>query len=663
MVNGIEELEARLKLYPQDEGKKILDAAQWAYDLHDGQKRASGEPYIVHPLAVASTLIDMQMDAETIVAGLLHDVLEDTGIERSEIGLRFGAQVENLVDGMTKISILKAKTKTAQEAETIRKTLFAMTKDIRVIIIKLADKLHNMNTLQYLPQEKRRAIAEECLDIYAPLADRLGISWMKIELEDLCLKHMNPRIYNQIKEALNAKRSERASYLARVKETILKAAEEEGYVIDVASRAKHFYSIYQKMKRSSKDIDQIYDLLGIRIICRTVNECYSIIGLVHRLWPPIEGRFKDYIAMPKANQYQSLHTTVMCFEGKLLEIQIRTEDMHTLAEYGIAAHWAYKKNPKGRQINPDDLMIINKLKSWNGMKIRSNEFLEEIKRELLKDSIFVFTPKGHIIELPAGSTPIDFAYRVHTEVGNHCYAAKADGIIIPLGTELKNTQVIEIITLNNATPHVNWLKFVKTAGARTKIRHWLTEHDESLIIDRSIIAKRKPEPAREQKPKGPEAEGPIIKNILDQERMVFKIGEERNMMIRIAQCCTPSTGDSIIGYVSRGRGIIVHKRDCPNLDHIRDFAERKIDVEWEAVSPKSTKRFRVTARRTSDLFSEIEGAVRKFKGHLIEGKLEEDERGNLAGSFTMELESGDDYKPIIKSIRTIPSVMNIQSLS
>ena len=338
-----------------------------------------------------------------------------------------------------------------------------------------------MRTLHLLPQKRRWAIAEESLEIYAPLAGRLGISWMKAEFEDLSLKHMNPRAYSQIKESLNLKRSERESYLSKVNFTILSAADREGYDVKVESRAKHFYSIFQKMKRSSKDIDQIYDLLGIRIFCRNVNECYSVLGLVHRLWPPIEGRFKDYIAMPKANQYQSLHTTVMCYEGKLLEVQIRTDEMHTLAEHGVAAHWAYKKKPKGRQISPDDLLIISKLKDWDDSKLTSNEFLEEIKRELLKDSIFVFTPKGKIIELPKGATAIDFAYRVHTEVGNRCYAAKADGQIIPLGRELKNTQVIEIITSVNARPHINWLKLAKTSGAKSRIRHWLSPTRKPLI--------------------------------------------------------------------------------------------------------------------------------------------------------------------------------------
>ena len=365
--------------------------------------------------------------------------------------------------------------------------------------------------------------------------------------------------------------------------------------------------------------------------------------------------------MPKANKYQSLHTTVMCYGGNLIEIQIRTHKMHRTAEYGIAAHWAYKVGYRKESFQPKDLAIITKLKSWDRMNITSSEFLEEIKRELLKDSIYVFTPNGDIIELPKGSTAIDFAYHIHTEVGNRCVGAKADGAIIPLTRELHNTQVIEVLTSNRGTPHLNWLRYVRTARARSKIRGWLNKHDDSLILDKNIVVKKNIEtPAPPQLT--PE-NGEIIKNVVDSEKIVFKIANEKNMMVRIANCCRPSTGDDIIGYVSRGRGIIVHKRRCPNLAHIPDFAERSIPVEWEAVSPRATRRFRVTARMTSDLFSEIEGAVKKYKGHLIEGKLEEDDKGNLRGAFTMELETKDDYRKVMKSIRTIPSVMNIQSVS
>jgi len=346
--------------------------------------------------------------------------------------------------------------------------------------------------------------------------------------------------------------------------------------------------------------------------------------------------------------------------------------MHQTAEYGVAAHWAYKREFSGGRLKPEELPIINKLKQWN-RNAGSDNFLDDIKSELLKDTIYVFTPRGHIVELPKNSTAIDFAYHIHTEVGNHTVGAKADGSIIPLNRPLKNTQVIEVMTSNNAKPHVNWLKFARTARARQKIRHWLNQNEENLFIDKSIIAKKRPagrqekNPEKEAESKPQETQQPpedktIIKQVVDRAKVAFRIGNEKNMMISIAKCCTPSTGDDIIGYVSRGRGIIVHRRDCPNLKHIQDFENRSVEVEWETASPKEVRRFRVTSKMTSDLFSEIEGAVRKYHGHLIEGKLDEDERGNLSGRFSMELESRDDFKKVMKAIRTIPSVINIQPI-
>ena len=663
MQTRIEQFEKQLTRYTPEERSKIMEALLWGEELHREQKRASGEPFYIHPMKVAEILVQLEMDYETIIAALLHDVLEDTEGTKKEMQRRFGKEIVALVNGVTKISILRAKSKSVQGAETIRKMLFAMTKDIRVILIKLADKLHNMSTLEYLPEEKRKRIAQECLDIYAPLADRLGISWVKIELEDLALKNLHPLVYTQIKEAMTEKKRKRADYLKKVERTIQQEAHKEGITIEVQSRAKHFFSIYQKMKRRQKGFSEIHDLLGLRILCNTTGECYTLLGLVHKLWPPIEGRFKDYIAMPKSNQYQSLHTTVMCWEGKQLEIQIRTHQMHATAEMGIAAHWSYKRRQGKDRTRSEDLAIINKLKSLNGRGYSSAEFLAEIKSELLKDTIYVFTPRGDIIELPKGATALDFAYHIHTEVGNHCLGAKADGSIISLSTELKNTQVVDIITSNSAHPHVNWLKFVKTARARGKIRHWLNQHDDSLIIDKNIIAKKRQEaqpPQGEEVPQSPPEAGEIIKQIVDKAKVAFKIGGEKNMMITMAKCCSPATGDDIIGYISRGRGIIVHRRDCPNLAHINEFEERSVEVQWEAATPRATRRFQITARMTSDLFSEIEGAIRKYRGHLIEGKLEENDRGNLTGFFTMELDRKEDFKTVLKSIRTIPSVMSIQ---
>jgi GTP pyrophosphokinase len=670
MLNKIEEFKQKLNRYTERERNRIVEAALWAKELHQDQKRASGEPYFIHPLQVAEILVDMQLDYEAVIAALLHDVLEDTRVNEAELKRRFGRQVAALVDGVTKISIVKARSKSVQESETIRKMLFAMTRDIRVIIIKLADKYHNMSTLQYLPAPRRRSIATECLDIYAPLADRLGISWMKADLEDLALKELNPDTYNYIKTFLATKKLERSSYLRNVERLIYTAARQEGVEINISTRVKHIYSIYQKMRRRNKDIAEIYDLLGIRILCNSTNECYTLLGLVHKLWPPIEGRFKDYIAMPKANHYQSLHTTVMCNEGRLIEIQIRTHQMHQTAEFGIAAHWAYKREFSGRRMKPDELPIIHKLKQWNRDPASYQTSMDDIKEELLKDSIYVFTPKGHIVELPAKATALDFAYHIHTEVGNHTIGAKADGSIIPLSQPLKNTQVIEIMTSNNAKPHLNWLKFARTSRARQKIRQWLNKHDENLFIDKSIIAKKRPTLVPEAKPDTHAAEAPdstsggetIIKHVVDQAKIAFRIGSEKNMMISIARCCNPTSGDDIIGYVSRGRGIIVHRRDCPNLKHIQDIENRSVEVEWETASPKEVRRFRVTSRMTGDLFSEIEGAVRKYHGHLIEGKLEEDDRGNLAGRFSMEMERKEDFKNVMKAIRTIPSVINIQPI-
>ncbi len=666
MVKNIEEFSAKLSDYTALEREQIIAACDHAQKLHSEQLRDSGEPYFIHPLQVAEILVDIRMDARTVMAALLHDVLEDTLITRQDLRRDYGREVESLVNGVTKINIVKAKNKNVQEAETIRKMLFAMVKDIRVILIKLADKLHNMRTLQFKTEPRRKAIAQECLDIYAPLAERLGISGLKDELEDLSLKHLNREAYEQIKAFVAQKRGERAEYLDRVEKAIYEAAAAEKIEVDVDTRAKHFYSIYQKMKRRSKSIDEIYDLLGIRVVCNNQTECYTVLGLVHQLWMPIEGRFKDYIAMPKANKYQSLHTTVMCYGGKLIEIQIRTYDMHHVAEYGIAAHWLYKQqlSPDGEK--PEDLAIISRVKSLNGFRINSNEFLDEIKRELLKDSIYLFTPKGDAVELTKGSTPIDFAYHIHTEIGNHCMGAKADGVIVPLKEELKNTQVIEIMTSPQAHPHVNWLRFVRTTRARSKIRGWLNRHDETLIIDRNIVARKKADhPHHDLKPthKLPVTETAESRvdphQIMDTSKVGIRIGTERNMMIRFAQCCSPSTGDDIIGYVSRGRGIIVHRLGCSNLNYIADFKERMIEVEWETVSPKATRRFRVTARRTLDLFSEIEGAVRKFKGHLIEGKIEETDAEHIEAVFTMELEKREDFKRVMKSIRAVPVVLNI----
>ncbi|MBN2551285.1 MAG: bifunctional (p)ppGpp synthetase/guanosine-3',5'-bis(diphosphate) 3'-pyrophosphohydrolase, partial [Spirochaetales bacterium] len=668
--------------YPEEERKQILSALRWAEGLHRDQLRASGEPFLIHPLSVADILVDAHLDYQTVIAAVLHDALEDTGLSSRELRKEYGREVEALVQGVTKISVIRGRSKTTQAAASIRKMLFAMVKDIRVIMIKLADKLHNMRTLEYLDAKSQKRIADECLEIYAPLAGRLGMSRIKSELEDLSLRVLHPRAYEQIDHFVQENKEDLHEFLRSMEASIRGEAEKAGVPIEIESRIKHYYSMYRKIKKKGRMVDEIYDQAGMRLICETTSQCYELLGLLHSLWKPIEGRFKDYIAMPKSNLYQSLHTTVMGPGGKMLEIQIRTGQMHRTAEEGIAAHWLYKRELIGERIKPEQLTIINMLKSWDSSNVSSPDFLEEIKRELLRDSIYVFTPQGDIIELTRGSTALDFAYHIHTDIGNHCMAAKADGNLIRLNEELKNTQVIEILTAPSAHPHINWLRMVRSTRSRSKIRHWLVQNEPGLIIDRNIVAKKKaggPAGGKEGKAgaqirsgtasAAPETRPPrrpgrrwrdrmeSETQVRDASRVGIRIGEERNMMIRLARCCNPAAGDPIVGYISRGRGIIVHRADCPNLKNIKEFEERHLEVEWETVSPKATRRFEVTARKTTNLFSEVEGAIKKYHGHLIEGKLDENIPETLQGFFTVELDNGRDFEPVLKSLRTIPSVL------
>jgi GTP pyrophosphokinase len=667
---------------------------------------------------IASILIDLNLDADTITAALL---LGNTGASPKEgegIEEKFGRHVALLVEEVRKIGGLSARNKTIQEAENIRKMLFAMTTDIRVIFIKLAERLYAMRAGESrsnspeqssVPAEEgspsgpaepaagaMKALARECVDIYAPLADRLGISWIKDELEDLALKRLNRDVYNQIKEIVSEKRGERTEFLNRMQGDIRQEAASIGIPIEVSSRAKHFYSIYQKMRKRGKATEDLYDLFGIRILCDNIENCYTLLGLVHRLWKPLDGRFKDYIAMPKSNGYQSLHTTVFVPEtpggvpapdipggagGRMLEIQIRTGEMHHIAEYGIASHWLYKKGSTHELVRPVDISIVNRLRDWkqmedipgNGMDSRnSKSFLEDIKRELLKDSIYVFTPQGKVVELPAGASPIDFAYSIHSAIGEHCMGAKADGSIIPLSSELQNTQVVEILTSPRAHPHLNWLRIVKTAKARSKIRSWLEQNDDSIIIERNVVAKKKGSQRESPPAPGvPAREIPVVQRVLPdpaagdilQVRVESGQGRyEKNMMIRFARCCRPVTGDPIVGYVSRGRGIIVHRKNCSNLANIPDFEERRIDTEWENAVSVLVRRFKINAKLSADLFSEIEGAVRKYQGHLIEGRLEETAANRLTGFFTMQFEQAGDLRKVIKNIRNIPGVLSIQQI-
>ncbi|MDR1618288.1 MAG: HD domain-containing protein [Treponema sp.] len=652
---------------------------------------AAGRAGVIRERAtgVASILADLNLDADTLIAALL---LETEGPPPGPevIAGEFGSGAAGLVEGTAKIGAISAGNKTRHEAEIVRKMLLAMAADIRVIFIKLAEKLYFLKSLDLAGAGGQKPAVQECLDIYAPLAGRLGISWIKDELEDLSLKFLNREAYQQIKDLVAEKRGERNEFLGGVEEQIRREAAAAGITIEVASRAKHFYSIYQKMRKRNKSAGDIFDLFGVRIICGSIEKCYTLLGLVHRLWKPIEGRFKDYIAMPKSNGYQSLHTTVIINEEsapdggtavgaaglsppRLLEIQIRTREMHHIAEYGIASHWLYKHGGSRNTVRPVDISIVNRLRDWKQGKHEDpgsgDSFLEDIKREILKDSIYVFTPLGKVIELPAGATPIDFAYSIHTAVGEHCLGARADGVIIPLGSELGNTQVVEIITSQAAHPHLNWLRLAKTSKARGKIRSWLEQHD-SIIIEKNVVARKKPaaEGAKPAGPREPEAaKAGTVQQVLESSgetsALHVRVEDEKNMMIHFARCCRPVAGEPIIGYVSRGRGIIVHRKSCRNLTNIPDFEERKIETEWENSFSALIKRFRIEARSQANFFSEIEGAARKHQGHLIEGKLEETAPNRLTGFFTMQLENAGDLKKLVRNIRLIPGVLGIQTLN
>jgi GTP pyrophosphokinase len=643
----------------------------------------------------ASILIDLGLDANAVIAAL---ILSDRSAGTAEFpDAQFGPDVENLVNGVRKIGSLPINSKTLHEAQNIRNMIFAMTNDIRVIIICLALKLHALRTLDSSPDEERnlpprsegtevplrKTTARECLDIYAPLADRLGISWLKDEMEDLAFKFINREAYQQVKDIVAQKRKQRAEFLEYAREAILAEAAAAKINVEVTSRAKHFYSVYMKMRKRNKSAEEIHDLSGIRIICDSIENCYTLLGMVHRLWKPISGGFDDYIARPKPNGYQSLHTSVMADvspdmpeaetpvsgDERRLEIQIRTKEMHRIAENGVASHWLYKKGSSRDMVRPEELNVVNRLKQWKDDQGQSTtSALEEIKREILRNSIYTLTPQGKVIKLPAGATPIDFAYQIHSAIGEHCIGAKSNGSIIPLSSELKNAQVVEILTSQSARPHPGWLEMTKTAKARSRIRVWLEQNDAAFITEKNIVEKKKPDSETPVVPAVPDEEPPV-QTLIQPFKSVLqvRIEDEKNFLVRFARCCNPVAGDPITGYVSRGRGIIIHRKNCTNLANIPEFDKRQIQVEWDNANSELVKRFRIEARRQANLFSEIEGAIRRRQGHLLEGRLEDmyKEAGanKLVGLFTVQLMHTDDLKPVMKNIRGIPGILEIQQLN
>lgn len=577
----------------ENDRKRITDAWNFLLEKSDTLTRGCGKPYYFHPLRVAEILAKSKMDSDSIICGLLHSIFEIEGVSEDEVKNIFGETVYRIVKQTSKITNMKINSKTIQQADSIRKMLFAMVDDVRVILVKLADRLDRMRNLKSVSEKAQRAVAAEVIDIWAPLADRLGMQSVKSELEDLSLKYTNPDVFQQIKSIVSLKKDERAAYLEKSVNAIYKSAEKMGIHVTIKSRAKHFYSIYQKMRKRNKGADELYDLLALRILCQKPEECYTLIGIVHGLWKPMDGRFKDYISMPKANGYQSIHTTVIC-EGMPLEIQIRTEEMHNFAEHGVASHWLYKKGTNKDLVDVNSLGIFNQLQELKDSKLDDEEFFTQLKGELLGDEIFVFTPKGDVFQLPAGSNAIDFAYHVHSAVGEKIVGAKADGKIIPLTAPLQNTQIIEILTNPNAHPTESQLKMVKTSKARQRIHAWLLANDPTFVDEAALLQKQRQQEITESVENGTplrthsQPRKKRAKNGATEKKDVesnytgkIKVGNLSNFLVTVAKCCNPKPGDLIAGYVSLGRGVVIHRADCYNYQKIPNSGARTVEVSWE----------------------------------------------------------------------------------
>jgi GTP pyrophosphokinase len=632
----LENLLAKLETYnPNADRSLVVRAYAFAEKAHAGQFRISGDPYIQHPLGVALILAELELDIITIAASLLHDVVEDTHFTLQDIEREFGKEIADLVDGVTKLSRIEYKSKEEQQVENLRKMFFAMAKDIRVILIKLADRLHNMRTLKFLPVKKQKEIAHETLEVYAPLAHRLGIFRIKWELEDTAFRYLEPEKYYELVEKVAKKRQERETYINEVIATLKEKLAEVDIKAEIQGRPKHFYSIYHKMTTQNKDFSEIYDLTAVRVIVNTIKDCYGVLGVVHTLWKPIPGRFKDYIAMPKINMYQSLHTTVIGPNGEPLEIQIRTWEMHRTAEYGIAAHWRYKEGTRTSDEFDQKLFWLRQLLEWQHDLKDAREFMETLKIDLFSDEVFVFTPKGDVIDLPAGSCPIDFAYRIHTDVGHRCTGAKVNGHLVPLDYKLQNGDIVEIITSKLANgPSQDWLKLVRTPQAKAKIRQWFKKErrEESIargketlekeirklgfephqllgtgplqaVLERlnfaapedlyaavgyggvnahQVVLRLQEEYRRLNPPAAPEETIPEVPRRAKTGRGShgIRVKGVDNLLVRLSHCCNPVPGDPIIGYVTRGRGVSIHRVNCPNVAFLND-PERLIEVSWD----------------------------------------------------------------------------------
>jgi GTP pyrophosphokinase len=704
---------------PNDDLELVRKAYEFSQKQHSGQQRASGEPYLVHPLEVALVLAEMKMDAVAVAAGLLHDSVEDTSVTIVDIRKEFGEQVAHIVEGVTKISQIDFSTREEQQAENLRKMMLAMVDDIRVVLIKLADRLHNMRTLEHLPPDRQQKIARETLDIYGPIAHRLGMGKIRGELEDLGFRYLDPIAYQQVHDAVEARRKKGEQFLASVEHVLSDKLKEAGITAKVESRIKRLFSIHKKLVKQHISVDQVYDLYAMRVITKSVQDCYGVLGIVHNIWRPVPGRIKDFIAMPRPNLYQSLHTSVITEEGTSFEIQIRTEEMHRMAEEGIAAHWKYKDGPVSAQ-DEQRLAWLRQVVEWQRDVSDPNEFLSTLKIDLYPEEVYTFTPKGKVVVLPRDSTPIDFAYTIHTEVGHTCVGAKVNGRMVPLRHKVHSGDIVEIITQPGHKPSRDWLGVVRSSRARNKIKHWLNIHqrERAIEIGKKLVDKEarkyrislkdikeedwqriasdyglgqpddlmagigygkysarqilgKLSPATEAETPAPAEDeggggiGSVVRRVFGGDHSnAIRVKGHGDLLVYRARCCNPIRGEAVVGYVTRGKGVAVHSVNCPNVMNLMYEPERKIDVEWgkeEGAPVAFPVKLTVFCDDRFGMLKQITAVISDNKTNIRNiGARTENGQANV--DVVIEIEDLKHLESIIQGVRKIPGVHEVQRL-
>jgi GTP pyrophosphokinase len=712
-LTDIEQLMEQVVAYhPEADTSVIRRAYEYSVKAHEGQMRQTGEPYVQHPLAVAGILTFLKLDVPAIAAGLLHDTLEDTVATQEELEKEFGADVARLVEGVTKIGQIPFKSYEEKQAENFRKMVLSMADDIRVVFIKLADRLHNMQTLEALPDEKRKQISQETMEIYAPLANRLGMSWIKQELEDLCFQYLQPEACSLLKLRLAKRNDERQAYIQSLIQIAQEALTEAGLPGQIDGRPKHLFSIYQKMERRSVSFDEIYDLTAIRIVTDSKMNCYAVLGLLHSIWPPVPGRVKDYVATPRSNLYQSLHTTVVGPQGEYVEFQIRTAEMHRINEYGVAAHWLYKEPRKVRGGDEEVFSWLRQFVEWHKDLSDNRQFMDSVKLDLFHDVVFVFTPKGEVREVPVGSTPLDLAYAIHTEIGDHCVGAKINGKLVPLRYQLHSGDMAEILTSPSQVPHRGWLKFVRTSKAKTKIKHWfkVAEQKRALELGRRLLEQefQQKDLSAEQslkserlvamaKGKGCETVDELIrmvgfgrlapdqivehfkeeseqspsiaaKSVLSVPNMKspglfkdgpVKFGGPNDVLMQLSKCCKPVPGEPIHGYITRGRGLTIHAVDCPNFQSLEWEHNRLVEVEWDAdVEGDHSVDVSVLTLDRPGVLAKVSSGISQCKANITKAEISTREDQKAVLDFVIEVKNTSHLELILQEIQRVNGILS-----